>query len=84
MVKLPILLLWSVSRHGDRSRVMHFFPLAVRRDAGELRKCYLRLALKHQPDKAWELMISQWVWNKPLLVDEIKKNVGDTKPNIDI
>jgi hypothetical protein len=31
---------------------MHLFPQSVRCDAGELRRCYLRLALKHHPDKA--------------------------------
>lgn len=30
---------------------MHLFPQSVRCDAGELRRCYLRLALKHHPDK---------------------------------
>lgn len=32
---------------------MHLFPLEARADAGRLRSCYLSLALRYHPDKAW-------------------------------
>ncbi|CAJ1441829.1 unnamed protein product, partial [Effrenium voratum] len=38
-------------RHAARAPAMHFFDAEARRDAAQLRRAYLRLALQYHPDK---------------------------------